>query len=71
VTSPERDDAALAVFQAALLEALDTSPTPEAAIAALLHREDLAAFHAYVSTFEPRTVAVAMDLVKKWGKRRP
>jgi hypothetical protein len=65
------DDEALAAFQEALLEALDTSATPEAAIATLLEQKELSAFHAYVSTFEPRTIAVAMDLVKKWGKRRP
>jgi hypothetical protein len=64
-----RDDEALATFQEALLELLDSHESPEAVLRALAAREELLPFRDYVSTFDVRSVAVAMDLVKKWGVR--
>jgi hypothetical protein len=62
-------DEKLAVFQAALL-ALLAEELPIDALQRRL-REDPAflEFRAYVDAFEPRMLTVAVELVKKWGKR--
>ena len=59
----------LAAFQSALLELL-AQELPADVIERRL-REDavFAEFRTYVETFEPRMLAVAAELVKKWGRR--
>jgi hypothetical protein len=62
-------DDGLARFQAALLDLL-AEDLPVDLVQHRLH-EDAAfvEFRAYVDAFEPRMLTVAMELVKKWGKR--
>jgi hypothetical protein len=59
----------LARFQTTLLDLLSREvPTDE--IQRRLHEDTaFAEFRAYVDRFEPRMLAVAAELVKKWGKR--
>jgi hypothetical protein len=63
------DEQRLAELQAALLDLLDRKVPPRALIDNL--RQDLRfAEHAeYLATFEPRMVAVAQELIAKWGRR--
>jgi hypothetical protein len=65
VPSPE----ALAEFQDALLVLLDQGlPTDQIRVKL---REDpaFAAFRDYATALEPRMLEVAVELVKKWGRR--
>lgn len=61
----------IANFQAALLELLAQDLPPDAIHARLRDDPAFADFRAYVSSFEPRMLAVAVELVQKWGKRAP
>jgi hypothetical protein len=65
--SPEE----LAVFQDALLELL-TQDLPTEVIREKL-RDDpaFAAFRDYATSLEPRMLEVAVELMKKWGRRVP
>jgi hypothetical protein len=63
------DDTNLARFQAALLDLLDQGHPPQEIVARLQRDPSLAEYAAYVATFEPRMVAVAIELVAKWGRR--
>ncbi|MBA4064165.1 MAG: hypothetical protein C0501_10715 [Isosphaera sp.] len=65
--APDDDD--LAAFQAALLDLLDRNLPAEELRRRLRDDPAFAAFRGYVETFEPRMLAVAADLVKKWGRR--
>jgi hypothetical protein len=60
----------LAQFQARLLELLWQGGEPRAIRRALLADPELAPFHAYIRTMEPRMIAVAAELARKWGKLR-
>jgi hypothetical protein len=58
----------LAAFQAALLDLLAQDLPPEAMQRRLREDAAFAGYQAYVQGFEPRMLAVAVELVKKWGK---
>jgi hypothetical protein len=59
----------LARFQAALVDLL-AQDLPADVIQGRLHEDAaFAEFRDYVDGFEPRMLAVAAELVKKWGKR--
>jgi hypothetical protein len=64
-----RSDAQLDRLQAALLDALDRGLSPADVIQRLQSDPQLAEFAAYLRTFEPRMVEVAIQLVAKWGRR--
>jgi hypothetical protein len=59
----------LAAYQAALLALLAQDLPPEAMQLRLREDAAFAGFQAYVQGFEPRMLAVAVELVKKWGRR--
>jgi hypothetical protein len=59
----------LARFQAALLDLLSQDLPPDAMRQRLRDDPAFAEFRDYVDRFEPRMLAVAAELVKKWGKR--
>lgn len=61
----------LASFQGALLELLAQDLSASGIRERLRQGAAFAPFCTYVETFEPRMLAVAADLVKKWGKRHP
>lgn len=63
-------DSGFALFQSRLLELLWEEDDPAAIKAALLADDDFAAFHDYVRGMEPRMIAVAGALVRKWGRAR-
>jgi hypothetical protein len=63
------DDASLAHFQAVLLDLLDRGHAPEQLVAQLQQDPSLAEYVDYISTFEPRMLEVAIELVAKWGRR--
>ncbi len=65
--APDDDD--LAAFQAALLDLLDRGLPAEEVRRRLRDDPAFAAFRGYVEAFEPRMLAVAAELVKKWGRR--
>jgi hypothetical protein len=65
---PFSDDQ-LARLQAALLAALDERLPPQTVIERLQRDPQFADFAAYLGTFEPRMVEVAIQLVAKWGRR--
>lgn len=62
-------DDALADFQAALLDLLAREHSPVEIQRRLREDDAFAAHRDYVLGFEPRMLAVAVELVKKWGKR--
>jgi len=64
---PPRD--ALADFQAALLDLLARDLPPDEMQRRLRDDPAFADFRDYARQFEPRMLAVAAELVKKWGKR--
>ncbi len=68
MTPGEPTEAQLAGFQAALLDLLAQDLPPEE-VRRLAEDAALAPFAAYVRTFEPRMLATAAQLVKKWGSR--
>ncbi|MBI1831439.1 MAG: hypothetical protein HYR84_08320 [Planctomycetes bacterium] len=59
----------LARFQAALLDLLFQDLPIDVVQARLQSDPAFADFRTYVDGFEPRMLAVAAELVKKWGKR--
>jgi hypothetical protein len=63
--SPE----ALADFQNALLELLDQGLPTERILAKLRDDPAFAAFRDYAAAMEPRMLEVAVELVRKWGRR--
>ncbi len=63
------DDSNLAHFQATLLDLLDQGLPPAEITATLQNDPLLAEYAGYISTFEPRMVEVAIELVAKWGQR--
>lgn len=63
--SPE----ALADFQNALLELLDRKLPTEHILATLRDDPAFAAFRDYATAMEPRMLEVAVELVRKWGRR--
>ena len=63
------DDPALDRFQAALLELLAETDDVEAIRARLAADPAFAPYAAYVAGFEPRMLAVASELVRRWGRR--
>lgn len=64
-----QDDAGkdLALFQSRLLQLLWEETEPEKIRAALLVDPALAPFHGYIESMEGRMIAVACELVRKWG----
>jgi len=69
MTDPPLSDGQLARFQAALLDALDQGQAPQELIECLQRDPQHAEFAAYVGSFEPRMVEIAIELVAKWGRR--
>ena len=63
------EDEQLARFQATLLDLLDRGDSPQAIIDTLRSDPRWPGYADYVATFEPRMVAVAVELVAKWGQR--
>lgn len=63
------DEAELARYQAALLQALHEAKDPAEVIRALQARDDLRGEQSAIASFEPRAVEVGMTLVKLWGER--
>ena len=59
----------LAEFQAALVELLAQDLPADVFERRLREDAAFAEFRAYVGGFEPRMLAVAAELVKKWGRR--
>jgi D-arabinose 1-dehydrogenase-like Zn-dependent alcohol dehydrogenase len=64
------DEAELARYQAALLEALHEADAPSEVMARLRARDDLRGMHEAVHHFEERAVEIGMKLVRLWGERR-
>ncbi len=62
-------DLQLALYQECLLELLNGDLSAQQIIGQLQSNPQLAAYSAYVGTFEPRMVDAAKQLVKRWGKR--
>lgn len=58
----------LADFQAALLALLAKGLPAETMARRLREDPAFAAYRAYVQEFEPRMLAVAAELTKKWGR---
>lgn len=63
------DDRALAHFQAVLLDLLDRGGEPHEIIESLRRDSRLAEYADYIASFEPRMMAVAVELIAKWGQR--
>jgi hypothetical protein len=63
------DDVSLAHFQATLLDLLDRGSSPQEIVRELQGDPRLSDYAAYVATFEPRMVEVAIELIAKWGRR--
>ena len=62
------DDPELAQLQAALLDALRQASSPEAALS-LLARAPLSAWaQQWLAQSDPRSVEIAMVLVRRWAK---
>lgn len=59
----------LAAFQIALLDLLDTQPNLDIMRSQLKHDPAFAPFQEYIATFDERMLQVAVELVKKWGRR--
>ena len=59
----------LAAFQAALLALLAEDLPAETLLHRLREDAAFAGYREYVEGFEPRMLAVAAELVKKWGKQ--
>lgn len=63
------DDEALGALQEALLDELARAASPAEARAALLSSPACAPYRDWIAGFELRSLAVAMELVRKWGVR--
>jgi hypothetical protein len=63
------DDSSLAHFQTKLLDLLDRVEDPQAIVRELQSDPRIAEYAAYIATFEPRMVEVAVELIAKWGRR--
>jgi hypothetical protein len=63
------DEQRLAELQTALLDLLDRGIPPQAVIDNLRADPRFAEHAEYLATFEPRMVAVAQELIAKWGRR--
>jgi hypothetical protein len=61
----------LASFQAAILELLAQDLSASDIRKRLGKDAAFAPFCTYVESFEPRMLAMAAELVKKWGRRQP
>lgn len=59
----------LAAFQAALLTLLAEDLSAETRSRRLREDAAFAGYREYVEGFEPRMLAVAAELMKKWGKQ--
>ena len=59
----------LADFQAALLDLLSADLPVDEIVRRLRSDEAFVEFRDYVTQIEPRMLAIAVELVKKWGKR--
>ena len=57
----------LARYQAVLLEVLAEELSPAAARERLLGHPDLGSYREYLAALEPRMIAVAQELVRKWS----
>ena len=66
---PSRE--ALADFQDALLQLLAGDWPVEVILQKLRDDPAFAEFRDYVTSLEPRMLAVAVELTKKWGRRAP
>ena len=66
--NPAPDEIELAQFQAALLELLAQSISPEEIARRLREDAVFAPYREYSASFEPRFLEVAASLVKKWGR---
>jgi len=62
------EDEALAAFQALLLEALADGDDPSEAVHAIRSRPESEAYRDWIDRWDPRMVAVAMGLVRRWGR---
>ena len=65
------DDPDLAAYQESLLALLHDETSPAAVKDALARHPELASFRAYVLALEPRSLEVAMELVRKWSEVGP
>lgn len=66
----DHDAGDLARFQSALLDLLHESLTVEKIRQRLRSDPEFAAYREYVDAMEPRMLAVAAELTKKWGVRK-
>ena len=60
----------LTAFQSALLDLLSRDLSSAEMQAKLRSDAAFACYHEYVQAMEPRMLEVAVELVKKWGKRQ-
>lgn len=65
------DDAVLHRWQTRLLALLQANVDPAEVRAALLADPELAPLHAYAAGLDLHALAVAAELVAKWGSARP
>ena len=65
----EGDDEELARFQAAFLDLLAEDLTAEQVLDRLRRDEVFAPYRPWLERFEVRSIDVAMELVRKWGRR--
>ena len=70
MAEPRCEERELAEFQAALLEVLGSGLSAEAMLESLSRHPAAESFRDYLDSFEPRMLAVAAELVAKWGVRR-
>lgn len=59
----------IATFQASLLEILSAQSSPPQILMTLQELSTPNAMAEYITTFDPRMIQLAADLVKQWGKR--
>jgi hypothetical protein len=59
----------IAIFQESLLEILSSQVEPTQILTTLEKSSKSDTMSKYVSTFDPRMVQLAADLVKQWGRR--
>jgi hypothetical protein len=59
----------IATFQASLLEILSAQSSPPQILMTLQELSTPDAMAEYITTFDPRMIQLAADLVKQWGKR--
>ena len=69
--APDPDESDVAPLQAALLEGIDAAVDADDARALLRNDARLEPWRAWVSSFDPRALALAKILVDRWGERRP